>query len=390
MHVVYLPRWYPHKYDPMPGLFIERHGLAVAEHCDVSVLYIHADEHLENEDHIIDWGESEQLPTIRIYYRKVKTGFKVLDSLRNAWRFYKFHRKGLKLIKEKYGKADIIHVHVLTRHGVIAWWNKKMNGIPYVITEHWTRYLPSTGTYGSKFHRWLTSMVAKNASAIMPVTANLRDAMINCGLANSNYVVIPNVVDTEMFQPETEKTASEKKRIIHVSCFDDDQKNISGILRVVKRLSEKRQDFMVDMIGEGIHYDELVRLAEQLGLKDKYAVFYGLKENEELAGLMREADFMIMFSNYENLPVVILESYACGVPVISTDVGGIREHLDPMLGKLIQPLDEDAFYQEINDTLDHPDRYDKGVIRKYAEDHFSNEVIGNQLFEVYKDTIKSR
>jgi len=390
MHVVYLPRWYPHKYDPMPGLFIERHGLAVAEHCNVSVLYVHPDEQLKKEKFIIDWGEQDTLPTIRIYYKKFTSGIQSFDTIVNACRFYRFHRKGLKLIREKYGKPDLIHVHVLSRHGVIAWLQKIFKGIPYVITEHWTRYLPSTGTYGGRLRKWFTSRVARNASAIMPVTANLRDAMINCGLKNDNYVIIPNVVDVEMFYPSPHHTNEGKKRIIHVSCFEDKQKNISGILRVIKRISEERQDFICEMIGDGIHYEQLVKQGEQLGLKGKFVVFFGLKENEELAEMMRNADFMIMFSNYENLPVVILESYACGVPVISTDVGGIREHLDSRLGKLIKALDEQAFYQEINNMLDHPDQYDKQVIRQYSVDHFSNEVIGKQLFTVYQDAVRKR
>ena len=46
IHVLYLPRWYPNRYDPMPGLFIERHGLSVLKHCDISVLYVHADDQL--------------------------------------------------------------------------------------------------------------------------------------------------------------------------------------------------------------------------------------------------------------------------------------------------------------------------------------------------------
>ena len=105
---------------------------------------------------------------------------------------------------------------------------------------------------------------------------------------------------------------------------------------------------------------------------------------------MKNADLMIMFSNYENLPVVILESYACGVPVISTDVGGIREHLNENLGRLVNPGDEVAFFKAIDHALDNLDEYDKSKLRDYAEKHFSNEVIGVQLYEVYKGAVKHK
>jgi glycosyltransferase involved in cell wall biosynthesis len=230
--------------------------------------------------------------------------------------------------------------------------------------------------------------VAARASAIMPVTANLRDAMINCGLKNKNYVVIPNVVDIQMFSPDPDKKAGEKARIVHVSCFEDKQKNISGITRVLKRISENRQDFIVDMIGDGIHYEKLVDYAKEMGVKDTYARYHGLKENEELASMLKAADFMLMFSRYENLPVVILESYACGVPVLSTDVGGIYEHMNDELGVLIPSEDEEALYSTLDKFLDNYKEYDSARIREYAVSHFSNEVIGKQLYEVYKSVTK--
>lgn len=388
LHVLYLPKWYPHKYDPMPGLFIERHGISALPHCDISVLYVHADEHQKDSGYLFDYSEDDTLNTIRIYYKRAQTGFKPLDVLINSCRFIRAHRKGLKKIRQKFGKYHIIHVHVLTRHGVIALMEKIRRGIPYVITEHWTRYLPSTNTYNGALRKWVTSKVAGKASAIMPVTANLRDAMIDCGLKNNNYIVIPNVVDINMFSPDPQKTWGDKARIVHVSCFDDQQKNITGITRVIKRLAEERQDFTVDMIGDGIHYDELLAYGEEMGVKDNYASYHGLQENENLAALMKAGDFMIMFSRYENLPVVILESYACGVPVLSTDVGGIREHMNDDLGILIDSEDEEAFYQKINYLLDNYKNYDAKKIRAYAVDHFSNEVIGKQLKDVYTSVAK--
>ena len=389
LHILYLPKWYPHKYDPMPGLFIERHGISTLPFNDVSVLYVHADDNQKKPVYEFVISKDESLNTVRIYYKQAATGFGPLNTLINSCRFVRSHLKGIREIRKRYGKIDIIHVHVLTRHGVIALWEKIRHGIPFVVTEHWTRYLPSTNTFNGAFRKWMTRIVAGRASAIMPVTANLRDAMIDCGLKNKNYIVIPNVVDINMFSPDPDKTTGEKARIIHVSCFDDQQKNISGITRVIKRLSEERQDFTIDMVGEGIHYKELVDYGAELGVKDTFATYYGLKESEELAELLKAADFMIMFSRYENLPVVILESYACGVPVISTDVGGIREHMNADLGILLDSEDENAFYNILDNMLNNYRNYSAEKIREYAVSHFSNEVIGKQLSEVYKAVAKS-
>jgi glycosyltransferase involved in cell wall biosynthesis len=382
LKILYLPRWYPHKYDPMPGLFIERHARSVSPHCDMAVLYVHPDDQLDKKYESV-WLQDEELLQLKIYFPTAKSGPSLLKRILNQWSFFKAHLKGRKLMREKFGKADVIHVNVLTRLGVLAYLNKLSNGTPYVITEHWTRYLPMTDTYHGWLRKLATRIVVKNASAVLPVTDNLRRAMEDNGLKNKNYVIIPNVVNTEMFHLKEGPVSGDRMKFVHVSCFEDKQKNISGMLKVLKRLSESRQDWECHMIGEGIHYDQLVEQAGKLGIKDQFVIFHGLKENEELAELIRDAYFQVMFSRFENLPVVILESYASGVPVLSTDVGGIYEHMNKDLGRLIPSEDEEALYRELNEMLDHHDQYDKNLIREYALSHFSREVIGKQLSDIY-------
>ena len=72
---------------------------------------------------------------------------------------------------------------------------------------------------------------------------------------------------------------------------------------------------------------ELRKLVGDLGLSGQ-VVFVGNKKGVELASLIKDSAALIMFSRYENQPVVILEALACGTPVISTYVGGIAEMLD--------------------------------------------------------------
>jgi glycosyltransferase involved in cell wall biosynthesis len=271
---------------------------------------------------------------------------------------------------------------------MIALLHKWITRTPYVITEHWTRYLPHMDNFKGIWRKAVSKIVARNASAILPVTDNLRKAMESHGLKNRNYQVIPNVVDMKMFDISKEIANNSKKNFIHVSCFEDKQKNISGILRVLKRLSEVRQDWECLMVGEGIHLNNLINYARDLDIDGRYVFFHGLKENEELAKMMADACFQVMFSRFENLPVVILESFACGVPVLSTDVGGISEHMNEELGLLIKSEDENELYEKLNYLLDNYGKYDKIKIREYAMTHFSKEIIGQRLAGVYASIIK--
>ncbi|MBO5810461.1 MAG: glycosyltransferase, partial [Bacteroidales bacterium] len=162
-HIVFLARWYPHRYDPMFGLFVQRHAEAAALFNDITVVYCHAYERLQDykttrlqakKFEIVRTNENN-VDTIRVYYNKPKN--KILSLIR----FYRANMKALKLCK----KTDLIHVHILTRLGVIAWIQKKLHKTPYIITEHWSRYLPGND-FGGFLRKLFTKIVVRNAETV--------------------------------------------------------------------------------------------------------------------------------------------------------------------------------------------------------------------------------
>ena len=107
-----------------------------------------------------------------------------------------------------------------------------------------------------------------------------------------------------------------------------------------------------------------------------------------MAEAYQQAYFFVLFSNFENLPCVIVEAFASGVPVLSTAVGGIAEILSPERGILIPQGDEDALLQGMIQMLDHCHKYDREAIREYAIKTFAARNIGQQIFEEYKKVIE--
>jgi glycosyltransferase involved in cell wall biosynthesis len=100
---------------------------------------------------------------------------------------------------------------------------------------------------------------------------------------------------------------------------------------------------------------------------------------------MREADALLLFSHFENFPCVIGEAWASGIPVISSDVGGIREHLGPELGILVPPGDEAALADAIAFTVSS--KWNREVLRSTAEGLFSIPVVAEAYLEVYRTAI---
>lgn len=371
MKVVFLARWYPHKYDPMFGLFVQRHAEAAALHHEVSVVYVHPDEHASNKFDI-DRTTKNGVDTIRVYYRKQ-------GRINSAWHFYRACLKGLELA----GKPDLIHVHILTRMGLMAYRQKLHHGTPYLITEHWSRYLPGNEFSGA-IRKFLTKLVVKSASMVTTVSSILAQAMQGYGLTNSNYQILPNVVDTNVFKPIPHH--NEVPKIVHVSCFEDKSKNISGLLEALKLLKDKGIAYQAVLIGEGMDLECMKQKSQVLGLTDKVR-FTGLLEGQALIDELATGDLFVLPSNYETGGIVLLEAMACGLPVVATNVGALPEIVNKNNGILVQPKNA-ILLSEALETLCHTfNNYDGEEIRKQIVEQYSKEKVAEKLDEWYTVTI---
>jgi glycosyltransferase involved in cell wall biosynthesis len=378
LNILFLPRWYPHRYDPMPGLFIQRQAEALSSGCNVAVLYVHADEHAVTR-YEIDSAEEKGVHVVRVYYREPKSP--LLSGFLKIFRFYRAHSLGFKILKSF--KPDLIHVHVLTREGVIALAKKLLNGIPYVITEHWSRYLPASDSFHGGLRKIMTRHVVRSSAAMITVSETLKTAMLRFDLNNPNFFVVPNPVETNLFVAGVEPARRIIKRFIHISCFEDRPKNISGFLNAVKNLSEKRSDFECYLIGNGPEFDLWKNRACGLGLLGKTVYFTGLKEQKELVKEIQAADFLVLSSNYETFGTVVIECLSCGIPVVATNVGIVPEIINETNGIIVPAGDNNALESAINTMLDKFELYDPQVIRSTVLYRFNSETIAKQLLEIY-------
>ena len=381
MNVLFMSAWYPNRQDSMAGLFVQKHAEAVSLYADVKVLYVHADKDIKHFEIIIQTHNS--ITEYLVYY---PTKYKFISGkVGKLLNYLIAYKKGLKSIENELWKPDIIQANVFTRTALVAYFFGLMYHIPYVVIEHWTRYFREK-TFSNFLHKFASVWVAKKASAVLPVTHHLQKWMEHHGMKNSNYQVINNVCE-DIFFEKTEKPDNQITRILNVTCFNDEHKNISGILRVVKELSKKRQDFEVILVGDGEDFERMKMYAQELEVYPTFVNFTGLLTGSELVEKYQLCDFTLLFSNFENIPVVISESLACGKPVISTSVGGINEHINSTNGILIEAGDEKGLLNAIDYMIDNYRQYDTEAIIAEAVTKYSYENVGKKLFSIYSEIL---
>ena len=373
MNVLHLLSWFPTPDDPTLGNFCVRMIDALPEDCHSVILSV-----CDGKDMTKSF-EVKEIPGahhthVQIYIRPPKN-----NAIRKL-KMLRMYQYGLKYIKQRFFKPDLIHLHVAYPLGQVALLWKKLFGYKYVLTEHWTIYQPQNKeVLVGKLKRKIVK-IANNAELIMPVSLDLQRCMEGHGIHN-RFKVIYNLVNTDIFKLGAPHTSG-KKQILHISTLRDEAKNFSGILRVIERLRQQRDDFELHVIHD---YDapEFKTFVKERHLED-CVIFHGKKTSAEVAEAYQNADFFVLFSNFENLPCVIVEAFASGVPVLSTSVGGIAEILSPERGILIPQGDEDALLQGMNNLLNHYQEYNREAIRSYAISTFAAQNIGQQIFEEYK------
>jgi len=265
-------------------------------------------------------------------------------------------------------------------------WLKRRYHIPYIIVEHWSGYLPENGQFMRMpfFKRRLYARIAREASVLLGVSNRLIDAMRACGVTNSDTRKINNVVDDFFFEESGVKShESGRKTLLHVSCFDERAKNVRGLLRAAKQLSEKRQDWQLVLVGDGINYKETRAYAKELQIPEDFLRWTGELTPREVSYEFDNADIFVLPSRYENAPVVISESLVKGVPVVATKVGGIPEMVNADCGVLIEPNNDSQLTEALETMLDHYSEYDAKVIRQAGEP-YSFAKVGGQLKDIYE------
>ena len=376
-NVLWLAGWYPTVVNPMAGDFIQRHARAYASHAPLHLIHVHPLEGAENvpKDSVGKAGNLNE----HIYFYNAKK-----SNLIQKYFYFKAYFSAYKKIINQWvldhGKPDLVHVHAPDKCGLMGVWIKKKYGAKLVFTEHWAIYnrVVKDNYYRRNifFKNAVKSLMRHSDNALQVSHSIHEDMQSRTGVALP-HDKIPNTVDTSLFNMKY-RNAGNVFRFVHVSSMDE-RKNIKGLLRTFKEFQLEFPDTELVLVGPVS--EELNAWMQENKITEKI-IRRGELPYEKVAEEMCNAHAFVMYSHMENAPCVIIEAQCCGLPVLSSRVGGIAEFVqEGQNGFLVEANDDEALLQKMKEMLQQ--NWDHEKISAEAVKEYSYDAVGKKILDSY-------
>ncbi|MCG8632239.1 MAG: glycosyltransferase [Desulfobacterales bacterium] len=381
---------FPSSKRPFAGLFIRQRMFRVAGKTDLSVVSP------------VPWFPGQGL--IRLFkpdYRPMPGPQETQDGIPVSYpRFFSFPglfrqmdarmmaRACLPVIEQLHHqeKIDVIDSHFTYPDGLAATLIGRRLGIKVMITLRGTEFPHSR----DKERLPLLRRAWQDADHLVTVSSSLKQLAVSLGTDEAKVTVVGNGVDHRVFHPVDREEARRQlgidpaaKVLITVGGLVR-RKGFHRVLKCIPDLAGEFPDLRYIIAGgasaEGDEEAYLRRLAKELDI-ERHVVFTGPVPPEKLKSPLSAADLFVLASSNEGWANVILESMACGTPVLATDVGGNAEVVcSENLGAIVPFQDRTALTKGLRRGLEK--RWDRREIISYAEEnHWDRRVA--QLTDIY-------
>lgn len=274
----------------------------------------------------------------------------------------------LKIIKKEH--IDIVHSH----HRMTTFYAKIISKFIKVKVVH-TQHL----CIEDKF---LFTRIVLRKTKVITVSNGAKDVLIEkCGLKKEYITTIYNTVETENMNKNIDPNLINFKKqgnfvVAQISRIVD-YKGVYDFIEIVKITVEKEKNIRFVLIGDGPERKNIERKIKEYNLNDK-VLLLGNKDN--VITQLKYIDLILLCSYVEGLPLVPIEAFSQGVPVIGTNIGGTNEEIkDGINGYLVEKKDINTFVDNILQLYSNKNKYE--ILSKNSSDTFKS------LFN--KETYKS-
>lgn len=280
-------------------------------------------------------------------------------------------------------KPDVIHTnHIWIISGLL-----KDYKIPYIITSHGAEFI--TYRITDKFDRYGINAVSGANKIIAISNDNVNEILNKFPEAKDKMIFLKNGYNThEYFEKNINKEdvlngLNIKNKYEKIVLFVGRVSRMKGIDVLLKaaKIYEKN-DILTLIVGDGEYKNEANILKEKLNLKN--VIFVGSKDSEDLNDLYNISDVLVLPSRKEALPLVAIESLACGTPAVVTNQSGMEDIITKDVGLTFELDNEKMLAEQIEKIIYKKISFDKDVIINYAKNNYTQEILINKLLKMYE------
>jgi glycosyltransferase involved in cell wall biosynthesis len=334
------------------------------------------------------------------------TWYPPISLLRKPLPFYweNLYATNIIRVAEK-NSVDLIHAHFAYPEGFVGTLVKRVIKKPLIVTCHGydINTVPEVG-YGirlSKKYDALVHMALENADAIICVSSNLRKEILKLGISPEKTFVVFNAVDLKLFRPPRKHELNDIKDTKKQFGLGEDDflilnarhlRPIYGIeylIYAAKIVSGQIRNAKFIIAGEGALKEKLNAMIQSMGLQE-YVRLIGKIPKTLMPKLMRAASLYVNTSLADGMSPSMLEACACGLPIVSFDVGGANDIIDDGVnGYLVPSKDYKMLASRITYLLQNTDVIKRmGMItRKKAEERFNINTRIDAMISIYQKII---
>ena len=268
---------------------------------------------------------------------------------------------------------------------------------PFVLTQHNT-FIEYNGIWDSveKLNDLAVGkQTLKAAQKIIAISNATKNYVLRLGADPKKVEVIYNGVDLDRFKPianarsevrrklgipESAVVAATVRRLVYKNGLDT-------LLESARLTIQKNPQIVYLVIGKGPDFNYVKARVSQLGIEKTFRLA-GFVSDEDLPSYYNAADFSILPSKSgEGLPLVALEAMACGLPLVTTDVGGTREVMVKGYGKIVPPNNPKAMADASLDFANMKLSSLRGKLRQVMTETYSWDANVAKVAKIYEEII---
>lgn len=275
---------------------------------------------------------------------------------------------------------------LLDVHGPGVWRWAKLNSVPYLAVCHSLRFFTQQH-HGHRrevalYYSWSMKRQFRDASRVVAVGSELKNELIRFGVPSCRIVTLPAAISVPPVpEGELEGAPSEPLRLLFVGRASP-EKGFDILLQALQFVNECGREVELTVIG---HFTSSHRQINNGSFNNIKVRFIGCLSNNDVFGLMKESDVLVVPSRYESCGLVAREGLAAGMIVIASRVGGLTEAIRHREnGLLFDPSCPGELASLIKEIMD--DRLKFQILRlkaRQSAESFTWQALASKIYNLY-------